>query len=276
MRPRQALTYAFLLLYLAITGGPFLWLALTSLKPSREIFLNPFGLPQSPTLVNYQTAWEVGHFGIYFKNSFLLTVLTVLATLLLSAPAAYALAKFCFRGGTAVSFFFLSGLMIPIQLAVVPLFFQMKWLGLLNSRSGLFLVYLATSLPFAIFLLVGFFKGLPDSLREAAILDGANEWQAFWKVLFPLARPGLATVAIITFLGVWNEYLVAFTLLSGEGAEAVRTLPLGLANLTLVSQFRTDFGSIFSGILIVVIPTLVAYVSLEKSLTQGLTAGSGK
>lgn len=273
---KRAWTYAFLSFYLVLTAGPFLWLGMTSLKPSREIFLNPFGLPQTPTLSNFQRAWEVGKFGVYFQNSLLLTLTTVLVTILLSAPAAYALAKYRFRGSGAVGFFFLAGLMIPIQLAVVPLFFQMKWLGLLNSRTGLFLVYLATSLPFAIFLLIGFFKGLPDSLREAAILDGASEWDAFWKVLFPLARPGLATVAIITFLGVWNEYLVAFTLLSGQGAESVRTLPLGLANLTLVSQFRTDFGSIFSGILIVVIPTLIAYVSLERSLTQGLTAGSGK
>jgi len=166
--------------------------------------------------------------------------------------------------------------MIPIQLAVVPLFFQMKWLGLLNSRGGLFLVYLATSLPFAIFLLVGFFRSLPESLREAAILDGASEWTAFWKVVFPLARPGVATVAIITFLGVWNEYLVAFTLLSGEGGDSVRTLPLGLANLTIVGQFRTDFGMIFAGVVIVMLPTLVAYVSLEKALTRGLTAGAVK
>lgn len=273
---KKSLTYAFLLFYLFLTAGPFLWLGLTSLKPSQEIFLSPFGWPRDPGLTNYARAWTVGHFGAYFGNSLAVTVLTVLATIALSAPAAYALARFRFRGVSALSFFFLSGLMIPIQLAVVPLFFQMKWLGLLNSRSGLFLVYLATSLPFAIFLLMGFFRSLPESLREAAVLDGASEWKAFWKVIFPLARPGVATVAIITFLGVWNEYLVAFTLLSGQGGDSVRTLPLGLANLTIVGQFRTDFGMVFAGVVIVMLPTLLAYVSLEKALTRGLTAGAVK
>ncbi|MFA5508061.1 MAG: carbohydrate ABC transporter permease [Vulcanimicrobiota bacterium] len=273
---KKSLTYSFLLFYLFLTAGPFLWLGLTSLKPSQEIFLSPFGWPRDPGLGNYARAWTVGHFGAYFGNSLAVTVLTVLATIALSAPAAYALARFRFRGVSALSFFFLSGLMIPIHLAVVPLFFQMKWLGLLNSRSGLFLVYLATSLPFAIFLLMGFFRSLPESLREAAVLDGASEWKAFWKVIFPLARPGVATVAIITFLGVWNEYLVAFTLLSGQGGDSVRTLPLGLANLTIVGQFRTDFGMVFAGVVIVMLPTLIAYVSLEKALTRGLTAGAVK
>lgn len=273
---KRALTYAGLWFYFLLTAGPLLWLLVTSLKPSREIFLSPFAWPQSPSLENYRRAWEVGHFGGYFGNSLSLTLTTVLFTLILSAPAAYVLARFRFKGASALSFYFLAGLMVPIQLAVVPLFFQMKWLGLLNSRTGLFLVYLATSLPFAIFLLVGFFRSLPDSLREAALLDGADEGQVFWRIFFPLARPGLATVAIITFLGVWNEYLVAFTLLSGQGAETVKTLPLGLANLTIVGQFRTDFGIIFAGVVIVMLPTLAAYVSLERSLTQGLTAGANK
>jgi len=273
---RNTLTYGFLLFYLSLTAGPFLWLILTTFKSSREIFLSPFSWPVDPTLENYQRAWDVGQFHLYFQNSLGITLLTVAMTLALSAPAAYALARFHFPGAKVTSFYFLSGLMIPIQLAVVPLFFEMKWLGLLNTRSGLFWVYLATSLPFAIFLLVGFFRSLPGSLREAAILDGATEWQTFWKVYFPLARPGLATVAIITFLGVWNEYLVAFTLLSGQGADQARTLPLGLANLTIVGQFRTDFGMVFAGVVIVMIPTLVAYVTLEKSLTKGLTSGSNK
>jgi ABC-type glycerol-3-phosphate transport system permease component len=273
---KRGLTYSFLLFYLSLTAGPFLWLGLTSLKPSQEIFNSPFGWPAEASMANYSRAWTVGHFGAYFQNSLLVTVATVIATIALSAPAAYALARFGFPGAKACSFYFLSGLMIPIQLAVVPLFFQMKWLGMLNTRTGLFLVYLATSLPFAIFLLIGFFRSLPGSLREAAILDGASEWTAFWKVVFPLARPGVATVAIITFLGVWNEYLVAFTLLSGHGGDSVRTLPLGLANLTIVGQFRTDFGMVFAGVVIVMIPTLMAYVSLEKALTRGLTAGAVK
>jgi len=273
---RTALKYTFLLSFLALTGGPFLWLFMNSFKPSRESFFSPFSLPTEPTVQNYIRAWEVGRFELYFGNSVTITVLTVVATLLLSAPTAYALVKFAFPSAGSLTFYFLSGLMIPIQLAVVPLFFEMKGLGLLNSRMGLGLVYLATSLPFAIFFLLGFFRGLPDSLREAAILDGASEWQAFWKVVFPLARPGLATVTIITFLGVWNEYLVAFTLLSGSQGAQAQTLPLGLANLTIVGQFRTDFGMVYAGTMIVLIPTFLVYVALERALTDGLTAGAEK
>lgn len=275
-RSGTTFTYGFLIFYLCLTAGPFLWLLLTSVKPSREIFLSPFALPQEPTFANFSKAWEVGQFQSYFLNSVSLTVATVLATLVFSAPAAYALARFQFRGQRAVTFYLLSGMMIPIQLAVVPLFFEMKYLGLLNTRLGLFLVYLATSLPFAVFLLIGFFKSLPGSLREAALLEGASEWRIFGKVFLPLARPGLATVGIVTFLGVWNEYLVAFTLLSGQGGEQARTLPLGLAGLTLVGQFRADYGMVFAGVVIVMLPTLMAYILMEKALTKGLTAGTGK
>lgn len=262
--------------FLALTVAPFLWLLMTSLKPSREIFLSPFQPPANPTWENYAKAWRVAHFGDYFANSLSITVGVVAATLLLASMTAYAIARFGFPAAKAVHFTFLAGMMIPIQLAVVPLFFEMKAFGLLGTRLGLALVYLATSLPFAVFLLVGFFKELPSSLREAALLDGASEWTVFWRVMLPLARPGLATVAIMTFLGVWNEYLVAFVLLSGEGAEALKTLPLGLANLTLVGQFRTDFGMVFAGIVMVMLPTLIVYVTLERHLTHGLTAGANK
>ena len=172
---KRLTTYLVLWVAFLLTAGPFVWLMLTSLKPSAEIFLNPFGFPQAPTVANFIKAWTVGHFGAYFGNSTAVTLATVLATVALSAPAAYALARFRFFGVSACTFFFLSGLMIPIQLAVVPLFFQMKALHLLNSRSGLFFIYLATSLPFAIFLLMGFFRSVPSALREAAILDGASE-----------------------------------------------------------------------------------------------------
>lgn len=273
---KRGTLYILLVSYLGATVLPFVWLMVTSFKQSREIFLNPFALPSQWVAENYVGAWTTGRFGDYFWNSLLLTSVTVVATLLFASTAAYALARFSFPGATAIQFYFLAGMMVPIQLAVVPLFFEMKSFGLLNTRLGLGLVYLATSLPFAVFLLVGFFRGLPASLREAAMLDGANEWTVFWRIMLPLARPGLATVAIITFLGVWNEYLVAFMLLSGEGSEALRTLPLGLANLTIVGQFRTDFGIIFAGIVIVMVPTLIIYITLEQHLTRGLTMGANK
>jgi len=182
-------------------------------------------------------------------------------------------------GGTIakpIFFYFLAGLMIPIQLAIVPLFFELKTMGLLNSQLGLFLVYLAFGFPFAVFVMTGFFKSLPASLHEAALLDGANEYQAFWHVMLPMARPGLITVGIFLFLGNWNEFFVAFICLSGKAGENIRTLPLGLANITIVSNYRSDWGMAFAGLVLMMVPTLIGYAFLQKHLTKGITAGAVK
>src|SRR6185436_14288645 len=153
---------------------------------------------------------------------------------------------------------------------------QMKGMHMLNSRAGFSLVYLAFGFPFSVFILAGFFKTLPSSLHESAILDGASEFGAFWHVMLPMARPGLITVAIFLFLGNWNEFFVAFVCLSGKGSEAARTLPLGLANVTIVSQYRSDWGMAFAGLVLMMLPTLAVYILLQKHLTKGITAGAVK
>jgi len=281
-RPRplltQSLIYLVLLGYLAVVAYPMFWLLATSLKNDREIFLHPFSLPQLENLQwnNFTQAWSKGHFGEYFFNSVLVTVVTVAVTTLVAAMAAYAIARFRFWGARPVFFYFLAGLMIPLQLAIVPLFFQMKGLGLLNSRFGLVIVYVAFGLPFAIFVLTGFFKSLPAGLHEAALVDGAGEFRAFWSIMLPLARPGLITVAIFSFLGTWNEFLMAFMFLSGQGSENLRTLPLGLANITIVSQYRSDWGLAFAGLVLMMLPILLFYVVLQKHLTKGITLGAIK
>jgi len=270
--------YALLVLYAICVIYPMFWLTTTSLKPDQEIFLNPFSLPKADNLEfkNFTTAWTDGHFGKYLFNSLWLTLASVALTVLLSAMAAYALARFSFWGARPAYFFFLGGLMIPIQLAIVPLFFELKGMGLLNSRFGLLIVYLAFGFPFSIFILTGFFKTLPASLHEAARIDGAGEFGAFWHVMLPLARPGLITVAIFLFLGNWNEFLVAFITLSGKDTEKLGTLPLGLANLTITSQYRSNYGVAFAGLVMALIPTLLAYLFLQKHLTKGITAGAVK
>ena len=220
--------YLILCTYLAIVVYPMLWLGYTALKTDREIFLNPFSLPDLGDLqwINFVNAWTKGHFGDYFFNSVLLTVSTVILSLMLSAMAAYALARFSFPGVRPLFFYFLAGLMVPLQLSIVPLFFQMKDFGLLNTRLGVLIVYVAFGMPFAIFILTGFFKSLPASLHESALIDGAGEFRAFWSIMLPLSRPGLITVGIFSFLGTWNEFFMAFMFLSGEGTQALRTLPL--------------------------------------------------
>jgi ABC-type glycerol-3-phosphate transport system permease component len=252
------------------------WLLLSSLRPDDELFRDPLGLPRLGALAwrNFGSAWTQGRFGEHFATSAVVTVATVVLTVLLGAMAAYALSRFVFPGVRATYFYFLGGLMVPLQLAVVPLFFQMRALSLYGSRTGLVLVYVAWGLPFAVFVLTGFFRGLPRSLHEAALLDGAGEVRAFVHVMLPLARPGLVAVGIFTFLGTWNEFFLAFMLLSGRGAA--RTLALGVADVTIASQYRTDFGMAFAGLVLLMLPTLIVYVLLQRHLVKGVTLGALK
>lgn len=274
----RVISYAILIVVFISVVYPLVWLVATSLKSDRDVFTRPFAFPAPNELHwdNFARAWTRGQFGEQFANSVILTAATVVLTTLLSAMAAYAISRFTFRGVRPVFFVFLAGLMLPLQQVIVPLFFEMRDLHLLNSRLGLLLVYVALGLPFGIFVMTGFFKTQPTSLYESAIVDGAGELRAFFSVMLPLARPGLITVAIFTFLGTWNEFLIAFMFLSGRGGETLRTLPLGLANLTIVGQYRSDWGMAFAGLVLMLAPVVVVCVTLQRYITKGLTAGAVK
>ena len=272
------LIVAVLLGYGAWVVFPMVWVAYSSLKADAAIFRDAFALPPVDGLhtENYAHAWNEAHFGAYFFNSVLVTTASVALIVALGAMAAYALARFYHPAGRAAFWLFLAGLMIPAQLAVIPLFFEMRHLGLLNSRAGLILVYTANGLPFAIFILAGFFRSLPRSLYEAAVIDGCGEFTAFRKVLLPLARPGLVTVAIFQFIGVWKEYFFAFMLVGGDLDGGARTLPLGLANLSITAQYRTDYGMLFAGLVLVTLPILAIYLLLQRHIIKGVAAGALK
>ena len=271
-------TYALLLSYLAMVVYPLFWLLCTSVKPDKEIYLHPLRLPNWHALewANFSHAWVGGHFGDFFFNSVAITIFTVVVTVLMSAMAGYGLSRFRFFGSKATFFYFLAGLMIPIQLTIVPLFFQLKTWHLLDNRFGLSLAYIGFGFPFSIFILAGFFKSLPRALHESAQIDGCSELRAFWSVMLPLAKPGLITVSIFLFLGNWNEFLVAFMTLSGKASDTLRTLPLGVAAITIASQYRSDWGMAFAGLVLMMLPTLVVYAILQKQLTKGITAGAVK
>lgn len=275
--PGRALIFAGLCGYALWVIFPMVWMAYSSLKTDEAIFREPFALPEADHLqfANFGRAWREAHFGDYFLNSVVVTTVSVAAIVLLGAMAAYALSRFHHPAGRAVFWLFLAGLTIPAQLAMVPLFFELRGLGLLNSRAGLILVYTANGLPFAIFILSGFFRSLPRALYEAAVVDGCNEFSAFWRVLLPLAKPGLVTVAIFQFIGIWKEYFFAFLIANGGDGQA-RTLPLGLANLAITAQYHTDYGMLFAGLVLVTIPILIVYLALQKHLVKGITAGAIK
>ena len=274
----RGLVYVALGIYLVWTVFPMVWVAYTSLKPGPAIFADAFSLPSLHELQwdNYRRAWREAFLGKYFLNSVVVTGVSVIAILMLGSMSAYALTR-SRRALTRWTYaLFIGGLMIPLQLSVVPLFFELRSLGLLNSRVGLILVYVANGLPFAIFILTAFFRTLPRALYEAAVIDGCDEAKAFWHVMLPVARPGLITVAIFQFIGIWKEYFFAFMLTSGSATTEVRTLPLGLANLALTAQYQNDYGSLFAGIIIVTLPILAVYLFLQRHLISGITAGAVK
>jgi ABC-type glycerol-3-phosphate transport system permease component len=264
--------------YSVLLVFPMVWVAYSSLKADDAIFAHTFALPSFSSLrtENYSSAWTEAHFGEYFLNSVLVTSASVALIVALGSMAAYALARFRHPAGRVVFALIVAGLAIPAQLAVVPLFFELRALGLLNSRLGLIAVYTANGLPFAIFILAGFFRSLPRSLYEAAIVDGCGEFEAFVKVLLPLAKPALVTVAIFQFIGVWKEYFYAFMLVSGDSEGSARTIPLGLANLSIAAEYRTEYGMLFAGIMLVTIPILVVYLALQRHIVRGIAAGALK
>ena len=278
MKLSRPLIFVFLVAYAVWVLFPMIWVAYSSLKPDAAIFRDTFALPEPNDLRfdNYSRAWTEARFGDYFFNSVFITCTSVALIVFLGAMAAYALARFYHPFGQVTFWLFLAGLMIPAQLAMVPLFFQLRELGLLNSRLGLILVYTANGLPFAIFILAGFFRGLPRTLYEAAVIDGCSDASAFWRVLLPLARPGLVTVAIFQVIGVWKEYFFAFMLTGGDVDGGARTLPLGLANLSITAQYRTDYGMLFAGIMLVTLPILLLYALLQRHIVKGVTAGALK
>ena len=299
------LYYIPLFLWLLIVVLPMAWLVVNSLRSSQEIFENPFGVPwlisgsphaddpgqPSPAEsagTNFENAWVESNFSRFFVNSVLVTATSLAGVLVFGAMAAYALSRFTFRGSRALFLFFLAGMMIPAQLILIPLFFQFSTLGetltqataalgyevrLHNTLTGLIIIYIALSLPFTILVLTGFFRSLPGALREAAIIDGASEWTVFTRIMLPLARPGLITAAIFNFLGIWNEYLFALVFVN---SSEKKTLPLGLASVAIQSQYKTDFGLLFAGLVIVLVPTLLVYLVLQRHLTAGITVGALK
>lgn len=302
---RTTLTYGLLGFWLVAVTFPLLWVGYNSVRSSQEIFENPFGVPwlatgspyedepDQPTPVesmraNYENAWVGSNFSQFFVNSVIVVGVSLVGILLFGSMAAYAIAKIPLRGNRAIYLYFISGMMIPAQLILVPLFFQYSTMGdalswmtrpfgyevqLHNSLTGLILIYIAFSLPFTILILTGFFRSLPGALRESAILDGASEATVFWRIMLPLARPGLVSAAIFNFIGLWNEYLFALIFVN---TPENKTLPLGLASMSIQAQYKTDFGLLFAGLVIIIVPTLLVYMVLQRQLTKGITTGALK
>lgn len=264
---------------------PVAWVFMASVKQNSEFYGNPWALPQGIFLQNFADAWGKARMGDYMLNSVLVTVLALAILLVVALPAAYVLSRFAFKGRKILNVAFMAGLFINVNYIVVPIFlmlvdgdiFLRKILGtglLLNNVVVLAVVYAATALPFTIYLLSGYFATLPHDYEEAAYIDGAGYGTTMVKIIFPMAQPSIITVILFNFLSFWNEYIIAMTLLSDP--NGAKTLPVGLMQLTQAQQAATEYGQLYAGLVLVMLPTLILYICVQKKLTQGMTLGGLK
>ncbi|MGW1345033.1 carbohydrate ABC transporter permease [Kribbella sp. NPDC002412] len=254
-----------------LTLFPVLLIVSTALKTPQDVRSNPFGLFTSFSLENLQSAWTVGRFSSYLLDSLLLSVPSTLVVIVISTMAGYAFARLPFPGRTVVFYLVVLGLLVPFFTYMIPLYFQLRSMGLLDSLVGANLVLISTNLSFGTFFMRAFFSDLPDELEQAARIDGASESRIFAQVMMPLVSSGAAALAVFTFLSNWNNFLVPLLYLpSGK----YRPLTAGLYNFT--GGRSMDIGPLAAGTLITIVPVIVIFVILQRQVTQGFISGAVK
>lgn len=248
------------------------WIVVSSFSTTREIFTNDL-LASGWHFENYLTALTTHKLGSYFFNSVIYVGVASLLIVFVAAPAAYALTRFEFRGRSLFQGMFISGMGVPGLMLIIPLFMLFLRLNLVGTTVGLILIYVGTSIPFSVFLLTGFFSSLPSELNDAAKIDGCTENQAFWKVMFPIAQPGIITLVIFNFIGLWNDYLWALIFVN---TDERRTLMLGVEAIMRAMRYTGNWAGMFAGIIILFVPTFILFVLLSETIISGITAGAVK
>ena len=261
-----------LILVAIIQLYPLIWLVLVSFKNNVEIFGgNVLGLPNSWRISNYVSALTSGNVGVYFINSVIVTAATIVISSIFIATSSYAITRMKWKYSKLVLIIFLLGMMVPIHSTLLPLFLILRKLHILNSYWSLIIPYVAFALPMGIFIMTGFLEGIPGELEEAACIDGCNIYQIFFKVVLPLLKPSLSTVAIFTYLSSWNELMFANTFLNNP---KLKTLPVGI--MSMAGQHATEWGPILAGLVIATLPTIIIYIPLSNQVQKSLMAGAVK
>lgn len=270
-RGSNPVVFVILMVVTAISLIPFVWVISSAFKDNAEIFGSTALLPESWQWNNFREAWLGGQFGTYFLNTMIVAVATTLISVAVAAPAGYAFAKTQLRHASALFYLYLFGITLPIESIIVPLFYQIRDLGLVNNLWGLILALVGTGVPFGVYLMRSFFRDLPDALAEAARIDGASDWEIFFRIMMPLAKPGLLALGVFSFLGAWNEYFFSILLLI---SEENRTIPIGLVRFQ--QDNVSEYGPLFAAITLAIIPSLLIYVVLQRQFISGLAAGATK
>lgn len=273
------------LILLAITIiVPVFWVFMASIKENAEFYRNPWAIPEGIHLQNFVDAWQTADMGSYMLNSVIVTALALILLIVVSLPASYVLSRFEFRSRGFWNTLFMAGLFINVNYIVVPIFlmlsnadtFLRKMGGdgfFLNNIFILAVIYAATALPFTVYLLSGYFKTVAKDYEEAAYVDGAGYFRTMVQIIIPMAKPSIITVILFNFLSFWNEYIISMTMLT---KPELKTLPVGLMNLMAAQKSAVQYGQMYAGLVIVMLPTLILYMCVQKQLTKGMTVGGLK
>lgn len=267
----QIMITTILTVLLFVVIAPIIYAVLASFKTNMEIFSSPFSLPNNWNFQNIIDAWNVGNFQKYILNSMLVTVGGMLLVSIVACPAGYAFSKLTFKGNNILFYSILLGMSLPVQAIIIPIFFQLRSMGLVNTLIGLTLVSAAIALPFSIFLMRNTFRDVPREMRESAMMDGAGEWKTFITVMLPLAKPGLVALLIFTFMEIWNDFLLPLVLLMSQNKY---TISLGLYSFQ--GEMATNYALIFGGTVISMIPSIIIYLIFQRSFIEGMTTGANK
>lgn len=250
---------------------PIVMMALSGFKTNAEIFSTPFALPKNLSLDNYRIIWTQTDVPRYFVNSVIVTSLSVVFLLVTGTMAAYAIARYRFAGSIMVSLFFLSGLMLPLRLAIIPLFIQLKYLGLVDSLLGLICIYTAMSLPATVFILTGFLRSLPSELEDSARMDGASELRIMVQIMVPLITPALVIAGIYNAVPIWNDFF--FPLIFIQSPEW-KTLAQGLT--AFFGEYSVNYGVLYAGLTLAALPIVLVFIVQSRRFISGMTAGAIK
>ena len=260
---------------------PVAWVFMASVKKNAEFIgadVNPWALPKQFFHQNFIVAFRDAQMGEFFLNSVLVTATALILLLIIALPASYALSRFEFKGRKILNLAFMAGLFINVNYIVVPIFLMLSDANrmfhveiFLDNRFLLALIYASTHLPFTIYLLSSYFRTLPKGFEEAAYIDGCGYFKTMTKIMIPMAKPSIITVILFSFLAFWNEYIIAYTLMDEHG-----TLAMGLKNLMAVERTATNYGIMYAGLVVVMLPVLILYICVQKQLTEGMTLGGLK
>lgn len=265
------LQYVLLVLFSFVILVPLAIVIFGAFKTSGELFNNPYSFPGKPVFENFKEALIQGNMFIYFKNSFIISFISLASILLFSTLAAYAITRQGIKWGNKVYVYFIFGIIVPSQAVMIPTYIMMARLGLVNTIWSVIIIYTASTLGFSIFILSGFFRTIPRELDEAAEIDGCNEIQAFWKVILPLCKPAVSTVLILNLLTIWNDF---YNPLLYIRSEEIKTISLGLSKY--MGRYLTNYPIMFAAVVMASVPVILVFIGLQKQFVSGITSGSVK